>query len=215
MIALLCVAGAVATFVAWRIVVVRHASVWGVMAVVTGTLGLLSLATGRLDIVGHVGAAWAVGVGVAGGLGLYGATAIFVLIVRRWPAMDRQVAEIYDLRKGLRLATALLLVAGVYAPGEELFWRGLVQGAIGGALTPAAGAALSWLAYIVVNAASGSLAIAAGAVVAGAIWTLLAFWSGGVLASILCHGIWTGLMLAFPPGGARRRTDPRTAPEHP
>jgi membrane protease YdiL (CAAX protease family) len=212
-IALLCAAGAVATFAAWRIVVVRHASVWGVMAMVTGALGLLSLATGRLEIVGHVGVAWAMSVGVATGLGLYVATAIFLLIVRRWPAMDRRVAEIYDLRKGLRLGTALLLVAGVYAPGEELFWRGLVQGAIGGALSPAAGAALSWLAYIVVNAASGSLAIAAGAVVAGAVWTLLAFWSGGVLASILSHAIWTGLMLAFPPGGARRRIRRRAATE--
>jgi membrane protease YdiL (CAAX protease family) len=196
----------VGTFVAWRIVVVRKASVWGVMAMVTGTLGLASLATRDLEIVGHVGWAWAVGVGVATGLALYVATATFVLIVRRWPRFDRQVAEVYDLRKGLRLGTALLLVAGVYAPGEELFWRGLVQGAIGGALTPAAGAALSWLAYIIVNAASGSLAISAGAVVAGAIWTLLAFWSGGVLASILSHAIWTGLMLAAPPGGARRRT---------
>lgn len=205
MIALLCIAGAVATFVAWRIVVVRHASVWGVMAVVTGVLGVVSLATGRLSIAGHVGGAWAVGVGITSGVLLYLATAVFLIVVRRWPSLDRQVAEIYDLRKGLRLGTALLLVAGVYAPGEELFWRGLVQGTIGSALTPAAGAGLSWVAYIVVNAASGSLAITAGAVVAGAVWTLLAFWSGGVLASILSHAIWTGLMLALPPGGAHRR----------
>ena len=208
MIAFLCVAGAVGTFIAWRIVVVRHASVWGVMAVVTGALGLLSLATGELTIVGHVGWAWAVGVGVASGLAIYAATAIFVLIVRHWPAMDRRVADVYDLRKGLGLLTALLLVAGVYGPGEELFWRGLVQGTISDELTPAAGALLSWLAYIVVNAASGSLAITAGAVVAGALWTLLAFWSGGVLASILCHTIWTGLMLALPPGGSHRHAGP-------
>jgi membrane protease YdiL (CAAX protease family) len=96
----------------------------------------------------------------------------------------------------------------VFAPGEELFWRGLVQGSIAGSLSPVWGAALSWLAYIVVNAASGSLAITAGAVVAGAVWTLLAFWSGGVLASILSHAIWTGLMLALPPGGTQRRTAP-------
>jgi membrane protease YdiL (CAAX protease family) len=207
-IAILCVVGAVATFVAWRIVVVSGRSVWHVMAVVTGSLGLISLATRRLVFVGHVGAGWAAAAGVVTGIGLYVATAIFVLIVRHWPTFDRQVAEIYDLRKGLALGTALLLVGCVYAPGEELFWRGLVQGSISGGLTPAAGALLSWLAYIVVNAASGSLAITAGAVVAGAVWTLLAFWSGGVLASILSHAIWTGLMLSFPPGGARQRTPP-------
>ena len=56
----------------------------------------------------------------------------------------------------------------------------------------------TFAAFVGVNVASGNLAIIAASVVGGALWTALAFWSGGVLASLLCHGVWTILMTAFP-----------------
>jgi hypothetical protein len=37
------------------------------------------------------------------------------------------------------------------------------------------------------------------------VWGALALWTHGVLASLLCHGVWTGLMVTLPPGGAGRR----------
>ena len=46
----------------------------------------------------------------------------------------------------------------------------------------------------------------AGAVVGGALWSGLTWWSGGVLAARGSHILWTGLMLARPPGAARRGT---------
>ena len=56
-----------------------------------------------------------------------------------------------------------------------------------------------WLAYLVANAFSGSIPILLGAAVSGAVWTALGLSSGGVLAPIACHVVWTGLMVAFPP----------------
>jgi membrane protease YdiL (CAAX protease family) len=56
-----------------------------------------------------------------------------------------------------------------------------------------------------VNVASQNLPIVAGGIVAGAAWGGLALWTHGVLASLLCHSVWTGLMLAFPPGAAAAR----------
>jgi membrane protease YdiL (CAAX protease family) len=35
-------------------------------------------------------------------------------------------------------------------------------------------------------------------VVGGAVWVGLAWWTGGVLASLACHIVWTGMMVAFP-----------------
>jgi membrane protease YdiL (CAAX protease family) len=46
---------------------------------------------------------------------------------------------------------------------------------------------------------SRSLPIVAGALVGGALWGALAWWSGGVLAPLASHILWTGLMLARPP----------------
>jgi membrane protease YdiL (CAAX protease family) len=136
---------------------------------------------------------------------LYLATAAFVMIVRRWPVFERHVREIYDQRKGLPLGAALLLAAGVTAPGEELFWRGLFQTRLAGEFGWVVAAAVTWACYVAVNLVSGSLPIIAGGIVAGAAWGALALWTHGVLASLLCHVVWTGLMLAVPPGrGATR-----------
>jgi membrane protease YdiL (CAAX protease family) len=92
---------------------------------------------------------------------------------------------------------------GVAVPGEELFWRGLVQGRLAEATSLATGAVLAWAGYVAANLAPMSLPIAAAAIVGGACWGALAWLTGGVLASLLCHAIWTGLMLAFPPGAGR------------
>jgi membrane protease YdiL (CAAX protease family) len=54
--------------------------------------------------------------------------------------------------------------------------------------------------YVVANLPSRLLPIIAAAVVGGALWTALAWWTGGVLAPIASHMLWTGLMLGFPPG---------------
>ena len=62
-----------------------------------------------------------------------------------------------------------------------------------------------------VNAASGFLALVAGAVVGGAVWGALAWWTHGVLAPLLCHGVWTGLMLVRPPVRPGTRRSSRAA----
>ncbi|HJV04165.1 MAG TPA: CPBP family glutamic-type intramembrane protease, partial [Actinomycetota bacterium] len=91
------------------------------------------------------------------------------------------------------------LAAGVVAPAEEVFWRGLVQGALSAVAGPAGGAALAWAAYVAVNVVSGSLPIVLGAAVGGAVWTGLAWWTGGVVAGVACHAVWTALMILRPP----------------
>ena len=85
-------------------------------------------------------------------------------------------------------------------PGEELFWRGFFQGQLASSLEggTALAAVLAWIAFVLANLPSANLAIAAGAVVGGAVWVALAWWTGGVLASLACHIVWTGMMVAFP-----------------
>ena len=198
-------AGALGILLAWRLVVIGRVSVWTAMGTVTGGAGLASLATGRVSLSPRVAWVWATLAGVGVGAFLYLATLAFVLVVRRWPRFDRHVEAIYDQRKDLPLPMALLLAALVVAPGEELFWRGLFQWRLAGAMGWVAAAIVTWLVYVTVNAASRSLPILAGALVSGAVWGALALWTHGVLASVLCHAVWTSLMLLFPPGGTERR----------
>jgi hypothetical protein len=60
-------------------------------------------------------------------------------------------------------------------------------------------AAGAWAAFVVANLPSRNLAIVAGSMVGGAAWVGLAVWSGGVVAGLSCHVVWTVLMLARPP----------------
>ncbi len=198
-------AGAAGVLVAWRVIVAGRVSVWTAMGTMTGAAGLASLATGRLSLSPKVAWGWAVAAGVAVGVALYLATVAFVLFVRRWSFFDRHVEDIYDRRKELPLVVAFGLAALVVAPGEELFWRGLFQWRLAATTGWVAAATLTWLVYVAVNAASESLPILFGALVSGAVWGGLALWTHGVLASLLCHTVWTGLMLVGPPGGAERR----------
>ena len=204
-IVVLMAAGALAVVVAWRLVRSGTASIWVAMGAASGGAGLAALATGRLGLSPRVH--WVVATWIAAGTGvlLYAATVAFVLVVRRWDVFERHVAEIYDQRKGLSVTAALVIAAGLTGPGEEFFWRGLVQGRLAEIVGSWPGAALTWAGYVAANAASQSLPIVAGAVVSGAVWGALAAWSGGVLASVVCHSIWTGLMVVWPPGGPPRR----------
>jgi membrane protease YdiL (CAAX protease family) len=206
LIVALMIVGGLAVLVAWRAVAIGLVSVWAAMGTVSAAVGLASLATGRVSLSPKLGWPWAVVAGIGAGVALYLATVAFVVIVRRWHVFDRHVAEIYDQRKGLSLPTALVLAAGTTAAGEEFFWRGLFQSRLASPLGWSAAALVTWIAYVIVNAASASLAILAGAIVAGGVWGALALWTHGVLASVLCHGVWTGLMVIIPPGGAERRT---------
>ena len=96
-----------------------------------------------------------------------------------------------------------MVLSLVVLTGEELLWRRGVQQGL--ALDPAAAAAITWAASVAANLSSLSLPIIAGATVGGAVWTLGAWASGGVLVPLLSHAAWTTLMLVLPPGLAREK----------
>ena len=200
MIVTLVVVGILCQALAWRLVARGVLGIWTAMSAALGFAGLASLLTGTVELSPDVDVAVAVPAGLAAGAALYLATRVFVLVVRKvWPAFVVHAMRIYGQRGNMSLAMALLLALGGNVIGEELFWRGLVQERAMADEGVLVGALLAWAAYVLVNVCSGSLAIVAGAVVGGGAWTVLAAWTGGVLAAMLCHAVWTGCMIAFPP----------------
>jgi len=198
--------GLVVTMLAWRLVTVRGRDVWRTIPPLLGVLGVLSLllwsrvpspTPGAANLPGRVGV---LAIGAASGIALYLGTLVFVSIAQHVPAFARQTALAYR-----RAATAdprreLVLSLLLAVPGEELFWRGIAYRAGVETLTAASGAAVvTCLLYVVANVPSRSLPIIAGALVGGALWGALAWWTGGVLAPLASHILWTGLMLARPP----------------
>ena len=195
--------GALAEAIGWRLVATGRAMVWRLMPVIFLVMGIAAVVVRRPVAATEVGNGTALAVGLASGLILYVGTRVFVVVADRWEPFRRHVVEKYQEAAEVPLKEALALSLLIMVPAEELFWRGLFQARLDQSLTALVAGAWTWLAYIGVNLASGSLPIIAGAVVGGALWAGLAVWSGGMLASISSHMLWTGLMLALPPGAGR------------
>jgi membrane protease YdiL (CAAX protease family) len=198
-------AGAALAAVTWLLIRTDKISIWTGSASSNAVLAALALLTERVRGPGRLDIWPAVLVGLGAGAALYAATAAFMAVAGRWPPLHRATTEIYGRRVGMSAPNVIALAAGVVAPAEEIFWRGLVQGVLAAATSPLGGAALGWTAYVAVNAISGSIPILLGAVVGGAVWSGLAWWTGGVVASLVCHSLWTTLMILRPP-------IPRTGP---
>ena len=199
------VAGTLAEMVGWWLVASRGRDVWRLMPVVLGAMGVAAVFARRPVWAEGVTAATALAAGIASGLVLYVGTRAFVWVAAHWGPFRRAVVEKYAEAATVPFATSLALSVLVMVPSEELFWRGLFQGRLSVAMGAATAAGLTWIVYVVANGPSRSLPILAGAIVGGALWTGLAWWSGGVLASLGSHILWTGAMLALPPGAGRRR----------
>jgi membrane protease YdiL (CAAX protease family) len=198
------VLGALAEAAGWRLVATGRAVIWRLMPPILLAIGVAAALARRPVVATEVAGGTALAVGVASGLALYAGTRVFVALAARWEPFRRQVVDKYEEAAEVSLARSLGLSLLILVPGEELFWRGLFQARLGQAVVGAAAGAWTWLAYVGINAASASLPIVAGAIVGGALWAGLATWSGGMLASLASHMLWTGLMLALPPGAGRR-----------
>jgi membrane protease YdiL (CAAX protease family) len=207
-------AGVAGSTLAWASIRRGRVSIWRAMPVLYTVLGAVALLLGdprladdpRLTGRGPddwwtVPAQIALGAGV--GLLLFGATRLFVAIVRGWHRFAADTAAEYAQRRETSVWASVLLTLVALA-GEELYWRGLVQPGLGQVADgtwagPVVGASLAWAAYLVANLESRSLPVLAGAAVAGGVWAILPLWTGGIAASLCCHAVWTTLMLLLPP----------------
>jgi membrane protease YdiL (CAAX protease family) len=192
------VIGVVAEATAWWFVASRNGDVWRVVTPVLVAMGVVAFVFGPPAWSPEVESALSIAIGLGAGVALYAATRVFVVVARPWRAFQRHSAKLYLQRGELSLAAALLLSAGVTVTAEEVFWRGLAQPELARTFDETTAALLVWLAFLAANLPSRNLAIVASAVVGGAVWSALGWWSGGALAPLACHVLWTALMLSFP-----------------
>ena len=197
------VAGVLAEIAGWWLVSTRRVDIWKLMPVVLGAMGVAAAVVRPPIAAAATTTIAALIAGLGAGLALYLATRAFVWAASHWRPFRRDVFETYGQAGEVTLAATLVLSLVIMVPAEELFWRGLLQARLDKAMAPLAAALITWGVYIGVNLASRSLPIVAAAIVGGALWAGLAWWTGGVLASLSSHILWTGLMLALPPGAAR------------
>ena len=213
LIPLVLLLGLAATMLGWR-AVNGGREVWKTLPPILAVFGVISLflyrsidapPPGGSNVPGRLGVTL---VGLASGAIFYIATRIFVALAQRVPAFRRQTEAAYGKAGTADRVRELVLSLALAVPGEELLWRGLAYRWGADEMSSlAAAAVLVWVAYVIANVPSRSLPIIAGAMVGGALWGALAWWSGGVLAPLASHILWTGSMLALPPRVGRAEGD--------
>jgi membrane protease YdiL (CAAX protease family) len=170
---------------------------WIVAAVLSCASLVVAAATGQLDdLVGPVDLpTFAVGV-VAGGAWLVATHLGHDVLARLVPGFGARVRALYGFGDGDRFAT---MVGPVTAMGlaEELLFRGTIQAR--------AGLVVAVAAYAGVQLVTGNWVLALAGALCGLVWGALRWWTGGLLAPVVAHVIWTdGLTFAWPmPGSVR------------
>jgi uncharacterized protein len=124
--------------------------------------------------------------------------AVFVLgglIAREIPAVSELITRLlqYTDQGSWRLTMAIALLGGI---AEELFYRGALYTALGRHRP----LLISTAVYVVATMASGNPMLAFAAIILGTVCALERRATGGVLAPILTHFVWTlVVLLALPP----------------
>jgi membrane protease YdiL (CAAX protease family) len=202
------VVGVLVQVIVWRLVARDRLPFWAAVTTTFFVLAGASLVVGDPSCCRETTSVTASAIGASSGLLLFAATRVVVDLAMRYHVIRRSVAAVYRREEEVSTVAVSVLTLAIVVPGEELFWRGLVLPELSGVTSVALGAVLAWAAWVAVDAAWGSIPLLAGAVVGGALWTGLAAWSGGVVAPVASHLVWTGLMLVWPPPAARDMVPP-------
>ena len=151
--------------------------------------------------------------GVLSAATLYGIFQVGDRFARRFvPNGVADVERTYDLREGIPNWLIALLLVGVIAPCEELFWRGLVFDSLARRFGHVRGGALASLCYSVAHIGSGNLTLSGAAGVGGVFWGLQYSVQKRLPAVIVSHAIFDILiLLVAPTPGGRVRSRARGA----
>jgi membrane protease YdiL (CAAX protease family) len=162
------------------------ALVWTVGAFVSGPL--------------HLGRTWPGETGrrpllmpVVYAVALAGLFALGGLLVRQIPALDAQVRHVLD-HADQGSVPLLLVITALNGVAEELFFRGALYAA-----TPRYPVVVTTLAYGAVTLATGNLMLAFAGLLLGTLVGLERRATGGILAPIITHVVWSSAMLVLLP----------------
>jgi len=129
--------------------------------------------------------------GLGSAAGLYAIFQVGDRVARRiMPAGDREIAGIYQLRTAAPSAAIATVLGLVIGPGEELFWRGLVQRSLMRRFGRVRGTLLASSIYGGVHLVSANLTLTGAAATAGLFWGALYAREQRLAPMIVSHVSW-------------------------
>ena len=164
--------------------------IWAALGVSAVMLSSMVLALEGLAVIGngqHI-RLWPLGVGA--GLVMAGGTmALFGPVTTAFPALFGDVSRLYEAF-GDRGSVATLVLLPVVVIGEEIVWRGAVQGALARRMRWLPAAVIGALVYALAHTPVGSPALVLASLGAGFCWSALRGLTDSLPATIVAHLVW-------------------------
>ena len=137
-------------------------------------------------------------VGVAAGGCMVAVTYGLSPVLRVAPSLEHELQRLYSAFSAAGRRTALMTLGPVIV-GEEVVWRGAVQGALEHRVSARAAAVLSAVVYALAHAPIGSPLLVLTALACGIVWAALRAVTGSLVPSLVSHALWDVVVLvAFP-----------------
>jgi hypothetical protein len=109
------------------------------------------------------------------------------------------IQNIYAIRDQAQATWIALLLLFIIGPGEEIYWRGLIQGTLVERLGPVKGVLITSACYALVHVVAWNFMLLGAAAVCGLFWGLLYQWRKNIYTVILSHAVWdVVVMVLFP-----------------
>jgi membrane protease YdiL (CAAX protease family) len=126
--------------------------------------------------------------------------ALFPLVVRVAPSSAHEAHGLYAAFGSVSPALAASLLLPIIV-GEELVWRGIVQGAVTRHTGATAGVLLTAALYAIAHAPVGSPLLVVVAFGCGLVWSGLRARTGNLVAPLTAHVVWDVCVLIVRPLG--------------
>lgn len=121
------------------------------------------------------------------------------VVYRLFPSAQRQTAAVYTLSSEVPRAWVAALLLTVVGPGEELYWRGLIQWNLEHLLPLWAALVLAALLYAAVHLVTRNPMLVLAALVCGLYWGGLYAIGGRIAPLVVSHALWDALVLLWLP----------------
>lgn len=134
----------------------------------------------------------------AGAVSVVASYALYPFLVRLAPWATLEAELLYAAFRAPSLLVASLALVPVII-GEELVWRGVVQGALARRLGVWGGALAAGAAYALVSVAIGSPLLVLVSLAMGLVWSLLRALTGSLVPTLVAHVVWNAVVLLWLP----------------
>jgi membrane protease YdiL (CAAX protease family) len=102
----------------------------------------------------------------------------------------QQISDVYSFKGQASPLRIILLMAFIIGPGEELFWRGFLQGNLMARFGRIQGLIMATMIYSLMHLASGNILLVMAAFVCGLFWGWLYLRYRSMVVNVVSHTVW-------------------------